>query len=136
MDQARGDVDVAGHEGPRLQRLRSSSDGFGHLYGVHAARELVGNKDDGLGRGIEHHFHLAAVADHGVHVGGEEHGHDKVNVGQGVAHRDGFDDVLQHRLAAFACAVVYDVEAVGARSVIAAVVFQEEELAGRADRGV
>jgi hypothetical protein len=33
---------------------------------------------------------------------------------------------LQHRLAAFACAVVYDIEAVGARSVIAAVVFQKE----------
>ncbi len=112
MPQAGGDVYVASHKGPQFQSLGPSGYNFGHLHGIHAAGELVGDKDDGLGGVVKHGLHLVAIADHGVYVRWEKHGHDKVDVGQGVTHRDALDDVLQHRYPSFSGAMVDDVEAV------------------------
>ncbi len=128
MAQAGGDVDIAGRKGPQLERLGPPGDYFGHLYGVHAAGELVGHENDGLGGVTEHRFHLVAVRGHSVHVRGQEHGHDKVNVRQGVAHDHALDDVLHHRLAALPAAMVYHVEAVRAWSKVATRLLQKDSV--------
>ncbi len=107
-------VDVAGHARFFVQRRRAADDRLGHLDRVYATGEGIGDKDDRLGRGVEHHLHLVAVGDLLMDVAWEEHGHDKVHLFQRIAHGDALDDILQLGLATLPGAVIYHVEAIGA----------------------
>ena len=143
--QAGGDVDVAGGKGTLLESLGAAGHDLAHLHGSHTALKVGRDKDDGLGGVIEHHLHLVAVVDALVHFGGQEHGHDKVELRQGILHDRGLPDVLKGTRSSLPGAVIEHVEAIGAAAIVgviapgpdghAAVAVVEGQALGRRGQG-
>ena len=61
---------------------------------------------------------VQAIGRYRRHVGGQNCGHEEVDVGQGVGQPDRLFDILQTRLTPFARAVIQDEQAVGPQAVI------------------
>ena len=95
-----------------LERLSAACHHLTHFHGSLAPAQVGRDKDDRLGRVVEHDLHLIAVVEARLHISGQHHRHAEVNLGQGILDAHSILHVLKQGRAPLAGAVIENVQAV------------------------
>ena len=125
MAERRGRLQIGQEKGPKGQFLRPAGHRLGHGQDVGQAVFVPGGEHDGLDRVLQHGQEGVAVRGLGRDIGGQGHGHDEIQIGQGIHQAGGIPHIGEAGGPAFARLQVQGVRQVGAGAKVAAMSLQE-----------
>ena len=98
----RNSFGIKHYKRPLTQAFHTACHDGGHLEDILATRGGISNEHHGLGGIGDHGFEFVKVGHMTIHILGRTHGHDKIDVGQGIGHPGTRGDVLHPGRVVFA----------------------------------